>query len=116
MRTFIRTKGLIFLAVWLSSCSDPDVVPETHISTPPVKALAVEVAVERFPLRTALFGDLHVHTSWSVDAYAGGNRLGPNSAYRFAKGEKVELQTGEETQLQVPLDFVASQTTQNRSK
>ena len=42
-----------------------------------------------------------------MDAYAGGNRLGPNSAYRFAKGEMVELQTGNEAQLPVPLDFVA---------
>ncbi|MEP4149499.1 MAG: DUF3604 domain-containing protein [Halioglobus sp.] len=112
MGTLIRTTGLICLVLWLSGCSDPDVVPETHISTPPVKAVtggvkAVTAEVERFPLRTALFGDLHVHTSWSADAYAGGNRLGPNSAYRFAKGEKVELQTGAEAQLPVPLDFVA---------
>ena len=112
MRTFIRTTGLICLVLWLTGCSDPDIVPQTHISTPPVKAVTADVKaataeVERFPLRTALFGDLHVHTSWSADAYAGGNRLGPNSAYRFAKGEKVELQTGAEAQLQVPLDFVA---------
>ena len=112
MRTFIRTTGLICLVLWLTGCSDPDIVTQTHISTPPVKAVTADVKaataeVERFPLRTALFGDLHVHTSWSADAYAGGNRLGPNSAYRFAKGEKVELQTGAEAQLQVPLDFVA---------
>ncbi len=108
MRSFTGRIGLIGLYLLLNGCSDPDVVPETHISTPPVKAVTAEkVEVERFPLRTALFGDLHVHTSWSMDAYAGGNRLGPNSAYRFAKGEVVELQTGNEAQLPLPLDFVA---------
>ena len=40
-------------------------------------------------------------------AYAGGNRLGPNTAYRFAKGEKIELPTGDEAELKAPLDFVA---------
>jgi hypothetical protein len=105
MRTTSTNTVLAGLLVLLSACTDPDIVPETHVSTPP--AAPLESAVERFSNRTALFGDLHVHTSWSADAYAGGNRLGPNTAYRFAKGEKVELQTGEEAQLRTPLDFVA---------
>ena len=58
-------------------------------------------------LKNLYFGDLHVHTAWSFDAYLGGNRVGPDEAYRFAKGEKLELVSGEIAQLTVPLDFAA---------
>ena len=56
-----------------------------------------------YPSREAFFGDLHVHTSWSTDAYIGGNRVGPREAYRFARGEAVELPSGIVTQLQTPV-------------
>ena len=100
------TLYIILSMILLVGCSDPDVVPETHISTPPPPQ-ASGTPAERFPLKTALYGDLHVHTSWSADAYVGGNRLGPNSAYRFARGEEVELQNGLIAKLETPLDFVA---------
>ena len=102
----IQSAITILAAMVLAGCTDPNVVPETHISTPPV-AQASTAPIERFPNRTALFGDLHVHTSWSADAYSGGNRLGPNSAYRFARGEPVELPNGLNAKLDIPLDFVA---------
>ena len=35
------------------------------------------------------WGDTHLHTSYSMDAGAFGNRLGPEAAYRFARGEEV---------------------------
>ena len=60
---------------------------------------------EGYPQRV-FFGDTHVHTSYSTDAGMLGNRLGPDEAYRFAKGEEVVSSTGVRAKLQRPLDFL----------
>jgi len=53
------------------------------------------------------FGDTHVHTNLSIDANGVGNKtLGPDEAYRFAKGETVLASNGMKAQLQRPLDFI----------
>jgi len=52
------------------------------------------------------WGDTHLHTSFSMDAGAFGNRLGPEEAYRFARGEEVVATTGGRTRLARPLDFL----------
>jgi hypothetical protein len=52
------------------------------------------------------FGDTHLHTSYSTDAGMVGNRLGPDEALRFAKGEKVISSTGLPVRLIRPLDFL----------
>ncbi len=60
------------------------------------------------PLRDAYFGDLHVHTRFSFDAYLFGTRTNPDDAYRFAKGEAIEHASGHQLQLQSgALDFQA---------
>lgn len=51
------------------------------------------------------WGDTHLHTANSPDAYAYGNRLGFEDAYRFAKGEVIEID-GNKVQLETPLDFL----------
>jgi hypothetical protein len=43
------------------------------------------------PLKSAYFGETHVHTSASMDAFIAGTRLSVSDAYRFAKGEEVTV-------------------------
>ncbi|SDK74735.1 DUF3604 domain-containing protein [Microbulbifer yueqingensis] len=58
-----------------------------------------------FPNRV-FFGDTHLHTSYSTDAGMFGNTLGPDAAYRFARGETVTSSTGVPARLHRPLDFL----------
>ena len=44
--------------------------------------------------RNAYFGDLHVHTGYSFDAYAFGTTATPYDAYRYAKGEPLAHPSG----------------------
>ena len=57
--------------------------------------------------RTAYFGDLHVHTRYSYDAFVFGTRGDPDAAYEFAKGNPITHPAGFEMQLDRPLDFQA---------
>jgi len=57
--------------------------------------------------RSAFFGDLHVHTFYSFDAFIFGTRATPDHAYRYARGEPIEHPAGFEVQLDRPLDFYA---------
>jgi hypothetical protein len=52
------------------------------------------------------WGDTHVHTYLSPDAYPMGSRVTPDEAYRFAKGETIIASGGDETRLSRPLDFL----------
>ncbi|MFN0056645.1 MAG: DUF3604 domain-containing protein [Planctomycetales bacterium] len=52
------------------------------------------------------WGDTHLHTSFSVDAGAFGNRLGLEEAYRFARGEEVRSTSAGPVRLARPLDFL----------
>jgi Protein of unknown function (DUF3604) len=60
---------------------------------------------DAFP-NQVFFGDTHLHTSYSTDAGLFGNTLGPEEAYRFAKGKVVASSLGVKTRLARPLDFL----------
>ena len=59
------------------------------------------------PLNNVYFGDLHIHSSLSADAYLFGNRRDLDDTYRFAKGESATLASGEVIEITRPLDFAA---------
>jgi hypothetical protein len=77
--------------------------------SPPV-ALAAEsyspYANREFP-ENVFFGDTHLHTSISLDAFGDGNTtIGPDEAYRWAKGETIAADDGMPTRISRPLDFL----------
>ncbi len=52
------------------------------------------------------WGDTHLHTSNSIDAFGFGVKLGPEDALRFARGEEVTATWGLKAKLERPLDFL----------
>jgi hypothetical protein len=53
------------------------------------------------------FGDTHLHTNISLDSYGDGNtKLGPDAAYRYAKGAEIDGHDGVPVRISRPLDFL----------
>lgn len=73
----------------------------------PVNRDILELRAASNPQRNAYFGDLHVHTAYSFDAYAFGTVTTPDEAYRYAQGEAMQHPEGYQVQLRQPLDFYA---------
>src|SRR5262245_43407363 len=57
--------------------------------------------------RNFYFGETHVHTSWSFDAFTFGNtKTTPADGYRYAKGEPIQHPMGYEIKITTPLDWM----------
>ena len=96
--------------ICLSSCGDnaPRLTNQQALLGQPLFETRHDVVDRRpaaNPQRNAYFGDLHVHTTYSFDAYAFGTLATPYDAYRFALGEAIKHPTGFDMQLDKPLDF-----------
>jgi hypothetical protein len=63
-------------------------------------------AKRSFPSKV-YWGETHLHTGLSLDAGVFGNILGPEDAYRFARGEEITSSTGQPVKLGRPLDWLA---------
>jgi hypothetical protein len=82
----------------LAQDAPPPTVTEAQIHYSPYPG-------QDFP-NQVFYGDTHLHTSYSTDAGMVGCTLGPEDAYRFARGETVTSSTGVPARLRRPLDFL----------
>ena len=112
-------------AALLAGCSEPEAVWGEENANSASKALdfrtqevfeadltTISRKSQPNSARNAYFGDLHVHTTYSFDAYAFGTVATPADAYRYAKGQAITLPdaNGEqliEARIQRPLDFTS---------
>jgi hypothetical protein len=109
----VLTLAALVLAAALSASARAAESASTDLGTLDKDAVARVVktpgfspyAGRKFPTRP-FFGDTHLHTALSLDARAFGNTLGPEEAYRFARGEEVVSATGQAAKLSRPLDFL----------
>jgi Protein of unknown function (DUF3604) len=71
-----------------------------------ILGFASPASAQSNPLRDAYFGETHVHTSWSLDAWLFGNRMtSPADAYKYFKGETIKHPLGYDIKIDTPLDF-----------
>jgi hypothetical protein len=108
MRRLITATILASSLCFLSAASiaqdaglPPEKEPERKDPELPYSPYATGSAATR-----VFWGDTHLHTSYSMDAGAFGNRLGLDEAYRFARGEEIDSTTAGRVRLARPLDFL----------
>ena len=99
----------LVLSFGLHGCNPadtPDTRPAERAAEPQEEG-TVATSVGGPESRRALFGDLHIHTRYSFDAYIFGTRTTPDDAYRFARGDTIDHPAGFEMKMDKPLDFLA---------
>lgn len=108
MRQYWKIGTAIFLA--LGACGESAV--QSSQSDPVTKPNQIETPKKTAgynPNKNVYFGDLHIHTKNSFDAYIFNVRTTPADVYRFALGEPLTHPGGFEMTLSgPPLDFVAA--------
>ena len=106
----LRTLILISIAMCVSCSKEGNV--SVSVSNDIISEIQIDNDITKLkptpnPNRNAYFGDLHVHTANSFDAYTFGTISTPADAYRYAQGQAIPHPTGYAIQLSRPLDFYA---------
>ncbi len=101
---------MLAAALAVSACSEQNTSSQetstTATSTVDTSAAATGAQAKPDYPRQVFWGDTHLHTSNSVDAFGFGNRLDSEAALRFARGEEVTSTRGVQAKLTRPLDFL----------
>ena len=102
---FRLSKVAILLGL-LGACSSDNNAPSVELVTNDSEPLSSTNSTTEYSAeRNAYFGDLHVHTMYSFDAFIFGTTSSPDDAYKFARGGSIKHPAGFDMQLEVPLDF-----------
>lgn len=102
-----KIMGITTAAMLMASCSGADGDNENQ-SGAAALAPGETAGEEANPDRNVYFGDLHIHTRNSFDAYIFNVRATPEDAYKFGLGETVKHPAGYDLKLEGPaLDFMA---------
>lgn len=101
----VRTGLIRAIVVGLALCVSTTVSAQDAPGVVPDRSGYSPYPEQDFP-NQVLFGDTHLHTSYSWDAGMVFNTLSPADAYRYAKGETVTSGTGIPARLQRPLDWL----------
>jgi Protein of unknown function (DUF3604) len=73
-----------------------------------ILAVAPALAQQKNPERNVYYGETHVHTSWSFDAFAFGDTVtGPETFYQYSLGKSVPHPGGYQVRITKPLDWGA---------
>lgn len=106
MKAYLLNSSLALL-LFAISCQPSQQKESVEQTNPSASVELSERTKDYNEFRNPYFGQTHQHTGWSFDAAILDVKLGPDNAYRHARGEKVLHPSGYEVQLKVPLDFLS---------
>lgn len=91
---------IAFCIISIIACKNEEKKLETDQFTSAEKNIDEGEKITFYENKEAFFGETHLHTKYSLDAFIGGNRMSPDQALKFAQGQEVLLENTGKTMQQ----------------